>query len=76
METGLLRAPRIACVRVVLDTPQREISTAWARLYSVILTPRAWLDVPFLMREGGRCSNIAGQVAGKSAGALLLKSQS
>jgi hypothetical protein len=73
METGLLRAPRIACVRVVLDTTQREISPAWENLYSALLNPRAWLDLPFLIRQGGRCSRIAGQVAGKSAGALLLK---
>ena len=29
METGLIDAPRVAAVRVVLDTPQREISADW-----------------------------------------------
>jgi hypothetical protein len=72
METGLLRAPRVACVRVILDTPQYEISPAWMRLYSVILNPRAWLELPFLMREGPRCSTIAAKIAAKVAANVLL----
>lgn len=67
METGLLRAPRIACVRVVLDTPQREISPAWLRPALALLHPRAWADLPFLMREGPRCSAIAAQLAARAA---------
>lgn len=63
METGLLNAPRVACVRVVLDTPQREISPAWLRPATALLQPRAWVDVPFLIREGPRCAAIAAYVA-------------
>jgi len=70
METGLLRASRIACVRVVLDTPQREISPAWLHPARAILQPRAWRDLPFLMREGPRCSNIAAQIAAAAADQL------
>lgn len=67
METGLLRAPRIACIRVVLDTPQREISPAWLQPARAMLEPRAWLDLPFLMREGPRCSAVAARVAARAA---------
>ena len=70
METGLLRAGRIACVRVVLDTPKREISPAWLRPATAMLNPRAWLDLPFLIREGPRCSRIAARIAGYAATAL------
>ena len=70
METGLLRAPRIACVRVILDTPQREISPAWLRPLSALLQPRAWGDLPFLVREGPRCSAMAAAVAVRAAANL------
>lgn len=68
METGLLLAPRIACVRVILDTPEREISPAWVQPARAIFQPRAWLDLPFLMREGPRCSTIAARIASGAAG--------
>lgn len=67
METGLLRAPRVACVRVVLDTPKREISPAWMRPATAMLHPGAWRDLPFLMREGPRCSRIAARIAAYGA---------
>lgn len=70
METGLLRAPRVACVRVVLDTPGREISPAWLHPATAFLHPRAWLDVPFLIREGPRCSRIAARIVAAAAGVL------
>jgi hypothetical protein len=72
METGLLRAPRVACVRVVLDTPQREISPAWAQPVRALFQPRAWRDLPFLMRESSRCAGIAAQIAVSAAKQLLL----
>ncbi len=52
METGIIRADRLACVRVLLDTPQREIAPQWQRPASIFLHPRAWLDLAFLAREG------------------------
>lgn len=70
METGLLRAQRVACVRVVLDTPEREISPAWLQPARAMLQPRAWLDLPFLMREGPRCSRIAARIAAAAARVL------
>lgn len=68
METGLINAGRIACVRVVLDTPLREISPAWLNPRTAIFQPRAWSDLPFLAREGPRCAAIAAQII---AAALL-----
>ena len=71
METGLIDAPRVACVRVVLDTPEREISPAWLRPASVFVTPAAWRDLPFLAREGPRCAQLAADIVGlalRSAG--------
>lgn len=70
METGLLRASRIACVRVVLDTPSREISPAWLHPLRALLQPSAWRDLPFLMREGPRCSAMAAAVAARAAKVL------
>jgi hypothetical protein len=70
METGLIDAPRIACVRVVLDTPQREISPVWEKPWRVPLHPRAWRDLPFLAREGPRCARIAAQIIAAAVPAL------
>lgn len=65
METGLIEATRIACVRVILDTPQREISPAWLNPSSVAFTPSAWRDLPFLAREGPRCARIAAEIVAR-----------
>ncbi len=62
METGLLRAPRIACVRVILDTPVHEFSAAWENPALVIFRPDAWLDIPFLAREAPRCAALAARI--------------
>lgn len=75
METGVLQAPRVACVRVVLDTPEREISPAWLTPARAMLQPRAWRDLPFLMREGPRCSAIAAQIAAQAAHRLVVTTQ-
>lgn len=68
METGLITASRVACVRVVLDTPQREISPVWLHPARAIAHPRAWGDLPFLAREGPRCARIAAQIAAAALG--------
>lgn len=66
METGLIDALRIGCVRVVLDTPEREIHPAWEHPKRVLLHPRALLDLPFLAREGPRCAALAAQIIAKA----------
>jgi hypothetical protein len=62
MESGLIDATRVACVRVILDTPQREISPVWLEPARAFFTPSAWRDLPFLAREGRRCARIAAEV--------------
>src|SRR6202008_1522625 len=42
MESGLIAAPGLAVVRIILDTPERELSDAWLRPLSVLLRPEAW----------------------------------
>jgi hypothetical protein len=67
METGLLHAPRVACVRVILDTPVHEFSAAWGNPALVVFRPDAWLDIPFLARQAPRCAALAARIV---AGAL------
>jgi hypothetical protein len=69
MESGLLEAERVAVVRVVLDTPGRELSTAWLRPAAALLRPAAWRELPWLAREGPRCARLAAAVL--AAGLLL-----
>ena len=62
METGLLQAPRVACVRVILDTPVHEFSAAWENPALVIFRPDAWFDIPFLARVAPRCAALAARI--------------
>ena len=62
METGLLAADRLAAVRVVLDTPERELSGAWQRPWRALLHPGAWRELPWLARESPRCARLAAAV--------------
>lgn len=54
METGLLEAPRIAAVRVVLDTPERELTADWLNPVRALLDPRNWPEAAWLGREAPR----------------------
>ena len=67
METGAIYAARLACVRVILDTPAHELSGAWEHPARVLFRPDAWFDIPFLAREAPRCAALAARVI---AGAL------
>jgi len=62
METGLIRASRVAALRVVLDTPQRELSRAWLQRGAAALSVRAWTEMPWLVREAPRCARLAAAV--------------
>ncbi|HZZ66006.1 MAG TPA: hypothetical protein VFE17_10935 [Candidatus Baltobacteraceae bacterium] len=66
METGWIQAERVACVRVILDTPHNEISRAWEHPATVFFKPKAWGDLPFLAREGPRCARIAAAIAARA----------
>lgn len=67
METGLLQVERVATVRVVLDTPERELHPAWRRPLTALWQPAAWAQLPWLALEARRCARLA---AGVLAAAL------
>ncbi len=68
MESGRIQAPRVAVVRVVLDTPNREISTDWDRPLLALLRPKNWPQARWLAREAPRSASIAAKVAAAAQG--------
>ena len=62
METGLIDAPRIAAVRVVLDTPQRELSAEWVEPLRALRSPRNWPQLFWFARNAPRFARRAAQV--------------
>ncbi|HUA08298.1 MAG TPA: hypothetical protein VMA98_03420 [Candidatus Acidoferrales bacterium] len=62
MESAFIRAPAIAAVRVILDTPQRELSADWLHPARAMLRPRNWGQMVWLAREGPRCADRAARV--------------
>lgn len=62
METGLLEEGRVASVRVVLDTPERELSAVLQQPARAIWQPRAWVELAWLLREAPRCARLAADV--------------
>jgi len=68
METGLLTAPRIAAVRVILDTPERDLSEVWRRPASAFVRPASWREALWLLREAPRCAGRAAAVVAAGLG--------
>lgn len=64
METGLIDAARVAAVRVVLDTPERELSADWIDPVRAMLKPRNWPEMMWLARDGPAFARIAARVVG------------
>jgi hypothetical protein len=62
METGLLYAPRVAAVRVVLDTPLREISADWMHPPTALLRPRNWPEALWLAATASRYARRAASI--------------
>jgi hypothetical protein len=62
METGRLEAARVAAVRVVLDTPQHELSRDWERPLRALLKPWNWPQAVWLAREAPRAARLAARV--------------
>lgn len=62
METGRIKALRIAAVRVVLDTPQRELSADWSEPLQAMLKPRNWLQALWLAKAAPRAARLAARV--------------
>lgn len=70
METGLIAAPRLAAVRVVLDTPARELRGDWLHPLRAAADPRNWPELLWLARDGPRFARRAAEVV--KAGCLRL----
>jgi hypothetical protein len=68
METGLVVARRIAAVRVVLDTPRRELSRDWERPVRALLKPWNWPQAAWLAREAPRAAALAARVVAAAQG--------
>ena len=66
METGFIPLARVAAVRVVLDTPEHELSPEWAVPLRAMLRPKNWPQAVWLARHAGRCADIAARVVAKA----------
>ncbi len=66
METGRLTAARVAAVRVILDTPENEISADWAVPWRALLKPSNWRQARWLAREAPRAAALAAAVVAAS----------
>lgn len=62
MESGLIVAPRLAVVRVILDTPEHELSDAWLKPLGVFFRPGAWQELPWLARTAPRYARLAARI--------------
>jgi hypothetical protein len=62
MESGLLRAPRVAVVRVVLDTPERELRADWLQPARALRDPRNWPEAVWLATVAPRYARRAAAV--------------
>jgi hypothetical protein len=71
METGLIEAARVAAVRVVLDTPQHELSTDWVNPIRAMFKPSNWPQAVWLAREAPRAARLAARVVTQVIGPEL-----
>ncbi|MDQ2961169.1 MAG: hypothetical protein M3R48_09015, partial [Candidatus Dormibacteraeota bacterium] len=64
MESALMVAhsPRIAAVRVVLDTPSRELSPRWVHPWRALLAPSLWPEALWLARVTPRQCDLAASI--------------
>lgn len=68
METGRVVASRVAAVRVILDTPLRELSPAWRNPTFALLNPRNWAEAAWLAREAPRAAERCARVVAAAQG--------
>lgn len=69
METGRIVASRIAAVRVILDTPRRELSSDWLNPGRALRNPRNWPQALWLARAAPSAARLAARiVAGANFG--------
>jgi hypothetical protein len=70
METGLLRADRVAAIRVIMDTPERPLSPAWRHPALALLRPWLWPQAAWLWRAAPRNADRAASVLAAALPAL------
>jgi hypothetical protein len=68
MESGLVVAPRLAVVRVILDMPKRELSGAWLRPATAMLNPLLWREAAWLALNAPRCARSAAAILAYAVG--------
>jgi hypothetical protein len=71
METGRIEAARVAAVRVVLDTPEHELSRDWQHPVRALLKPWNWSQALWLAREAPRAARLAARVVAQGIGAQM-----
>jgi hypothetical protein len=62
METGLLEVPAVAAVRVILDTPLRELSADWLLPRRALRNPRNWPEALWLAGAAPRYARRAAEI--------------
>jgi hypothetical protein len=62
MESAAIRADSLAVVRVVLDTPQQELSADWERPFSAIMRPWNWPQAVWLARFAPGYARLAAKI--------------
>lgn len=62
MESGLLTGSLVAVVRVILDTPENELSTAWLRPALALMNPFLWPQAAWLARNAPNCARMAARI--------------
>jgi hypothetical protein len=68
METGRLRAARVAAVRVILDTPENELSGDWANPLRAIFRPRNWPQARWLAKTAPRAAALSARIVAATQG--------
>ena len=62
MESGGINVRRLAVVRVILDTPQHEISPEWQHPARAMLKPSLWGELFWLARHAPRSARTAASI--------------
>ncbi|MBV8116921.1 MAG: hypothetical protein JOZ01_03025, partial [Candidatus Eremiobacteraeota bacterium] len=66
MESGLICVRKMAVVRVVLDTPQRELHADWLSPGRALRNPRNWAEALWLAQWAPRYARRAAEIVAKA----------
>jgi nucleoside phosphorylase len=62
MESARILVDGLAVVRVILDTPNNELSSDWLNPARAMFNPRNWKEAVWLSREAPKCADLAGRI--------------